>query len=274
MSSLLEGYWKTIVSCFLRTKPLLKYQTTGLTWDKEHCSLQVEPRGAGTRCSQRGKMWTELLPQWYLRQSITPYERPGANHWVLTYKETKVLKWNSKFLLKCQTLDLTWGTDKGLVTRLVRARIASIAAATAPSLTLIGLVFFRRYMTFASSSTLFLTVLWGGRIGKVPRCHRTAKSLCAICSSGMQSAGISVFREAGSGFLFSMWLRFQFRRRVIMSMSLDISLSAASLSCKCLGKCFRALIVCWLELRAWLCRGGLDTSFVTQGDVAARTCNA
>ena len=28
---LLEGYWKTIVSCFLRTKPLLKYQTTGLT---------------------------------------------------------------------------------------------------------------------------------------------------------------------------------------------------------------------------------------------------
>ena len=35
---LLEGYWKTIVSCFLRTEPLLKYQTTGLTWDKEHCS--------------------------------------------------------------------------------------------------------------------------------------------------------------------------------------------------------------------------------------------
>ena len=28
---LLEGYWKTIVSCFLRTEPLLKYQTTGLT---------------------------------------------------------------------------------------------------------------------------------------------------------------------------------------------------------------------------------------------------
>ena len=28
---LLEGYWKTIVSCFFRTKPLLKYQTTGLT---------------------------------------------------------------------------------------------------------------------------------------------------------------------------------------------------------------------------------------------------
>ena len=27
---LLEGYWKTIVSCFLRKKPLLKYQTTGL----------------------------------------------------------------------------------------------------------------------------------------------------------------------------------------------------------------------------------------------------
>ena len=35
---LLEGYWKTIVSCFLRTKPLLKYQTTGLTGDTEHCS--------------------------------------------------------------------------------------------------------------------------------------------------------------------------------------------------------------------------------------------
>ena len=28
--TLLEGYWKTIVSCFLRTKPLLKYLTTGL----------------------------------------------------------------------------------------------------------------------------------------------------------------------------------------------------------------------------------------------------
>ena len=26
-----EGDWKTIVSCFLRTEPLLKYQTTGLT---------------------------------------------------------------------------------------------------------------------------------------------------------------------------------------------------------------------------------------------------
>ena len=46
---LLERYWKTIVPCFLQTEPLLKYQTTGLTWDKEHCSLQVEPRGAGTR---------------------------------------------------------------------------------------------------------------------------------------------------------------------------------------------------------------------------------
>ena len=28
---LLEGYWKTIVSCFLRTESLLKYQTAGLT---------------------------------------------------------------------------------------------------------------------------------------------------------------------------------------------------------------------------------------------------
>ena len=28
-------------------------------------------------------MWTVPLPQWYLRQSITPYVRPGANHRVL-----------------------------------------------------------------------------------------------------------------------------------------------------------------------------------------------
>ena len=38
---LLEGYWKTIVSWFWRTEPLLKYQTTGLTWNIEHFSLQV-----------------------------------------------------------------------------------------------------------------------------------------------------------------------------------------------------------------------------------------
>ena len=41
---LLQGYLKTIVSCFLRTEPLLKCQTTGLTWDKEHCLLQVFSR--------------------------------------------------------------------------------------------------------------------------------------------------------------------------------------------------------------------------------------
>ena len=69
----MKGYWKIIVSCFLRAEPLHKYQTTGLTWDKEHCSLQVEPRGAGTRCSWRGKMWTVPLPQWYLRQRLHKY---------------------------------------------------------------------------------------------------------------------------------------------------------------------------------------------------------
>ena len=46
-----ERLVETVVSCFLRTEPLLKYQTLGLTRDKEHRYLHVELHGAVTRSS-------------------------------------------------------------------------------------------------------------------------------------------------------------------------------------------------------------------------------
>ena len=44
---LLQGYLKTIVSCFLRTEPLLKYQTTGLTREESAGSRQNTKSRAG-----------------------------------------------------------------------------------------------------------------------------------------------------------------------------------------------------------------------------------
>ena len=44
-----ETQKKSTLACLLLTALLVKYQTLRLTWDKEHCSLQVRPNGAGTQ---------------------------------------------------------------------------------------------------------------------------------------------------------------------------------------------------------------------------------